>query len=111
MKTERLVKISQKLIADGKTDVKGQRTDIGSGFGLWGYLSSFSMAEQFIGSYRLDVFTSKDAKSYNNIISDSKSKSSLFYNADVSDKRRSEMTTPGLGTTYQFYIWKSQIKK
>lgn len=109
MKKEKLVKESQKLIAEGKTEVKGQRTDIGSGFGFWGYLSSFSDAEQFIGSYRLDIFTSKDGKSYNNIISDSKNRSSLFFNADVSNKSRSQTNT--MGTTYQFYIWKSPTQK
>jgi hypothetical protein len=57
----------------------------------------------------LDVFTSQDGKSYNNIISDSKSRSSLFYNRDVGDKSRNQTST--MGTTYQFYIWKSPIKK
>ncbi len=69
------------------------------------------MAEQFIGSYRLDIFTSKDSKNYNNIISDSKSKSSLFYNLPVTDRGRSDMQSPDLGNTYQFYLWKSPIKK
>jgi hypothetical protein len=67
------------------------------------------MAEQFIGKYRLDVFSSADGKNYNNIISDSKSRSSLFYNRDVADISRSKSNSGG--TTYQFYIWKSPIKK
>jgi hypothetical protein len=110
MKTEKIVEKSQKLIASGKTDVKGQITGVGSGFGLWGALTSFSMAEQFIGSYRLDIFTSQNGKDHLNIISDSKSKSSLYLNLPVTDKRRNETQSGSLGTTYQFYIWKSPLK-
>jgi RHS repeat-associated protein len=113
MKDATVVQESHRLIEERKTEVEGQRTNIKGKFGVWGYLFSFSMAEQFIGKYQLDVFTSQDSENYLNIISDSKSRSSVLYNRDVKDVRRSHPSTKkwGTGTTYQFYIWKSPKKE
>lgn len=112
MKDQPSVKISHNLINKGLTEVKGQRTAVGSDFGWRDYISSFSMAEQFIGSYRLDVFSSQKGNYFNNVISDTKSRSSLLYNRNVNDVRRSHPSTQnwGTGTTFQFYIWQTPKK-
>ena len=105
---------AQQAISEGRTDVEGQMTNIGVGFGVWGLLSSTSLAEQFIGSYRLDVFTSRDEGSYLNVISDSKSRESFFLrmvednpNRNPSNRNPSLPSGQETTNTYQFYIWKN----
>jgi hypothetical protein len=112
LKRESLVMNSHTLISEGKTEVAGQRTNVSGSFGLFGLLTSFSMAEQFIGGYRLDVFTSKNGTAYNNIVSDSKSRSSLFLRLPLENVRRGTQSAQkyGMGNTYQFYIWKTPLK-
>ena len=73
-------------------------------------VDTYNMAEQFIGSYRLDVFSSSNNKNFLNIISDSKNKSSLFLHLPIENTRRKQQQDPSLGNTYQFYIWKSPKK-
>lgn len=111
LKKESLVSESHSLIEAGKTEVPGQRTGVAGDFGVLGLLTSLSMAEQFIGGYRLDVFTGKSGTAYNNIVSDSKSRSSLFLHLPVTNVRRGSQSAKefGMGNTYQFYIWKTPI--
>ena len=113
MKSDGGVQKAQKLIDEGKTDVEGQITNYGVGFGLKGLLTSGTMAEQFIGSYRLDIYTSNDCESRCNIISDSKNRKSLLYRLPVQNVDRGHPSTKnyGTGNTYQFYIWKTPIKE
>lgn len=105
MKTDNFVLEWQKRIADGNTDIPGQAT---SAKRTWSPLHVFgttSMAKQFIGSYRYDAFTSSDGKMLNNVISDSKSRTSLFLHLPFANQRRSQ--SRAFSNTYQFYIWKS----
>lgn len=114
MKRDGPVRRAHSAIENQKTDVPDQMTNVKSGFGLKGYLSPYNRtkAEQFIGSYRLDVFSSNDCKSFCNIISDVKSRSSLLYDANANDVKRGDPSTKtwGTGNTYQFYLWKSPRK-
>ena len=103
-------------IAEGKTDVPGQMTSYGVGFGLYDLLTSMTLPEQFVGSYTLNVFTSSDGKSYLNILSDSKSRESLFYRAvknnpdrDPSNRNPSLPSGQETTNTYQFYLWKVPV--
>jgi hypothetical protein len=108
MKTDKGVLKAQQKIADGKTDISGQITKYGVDWGLWDVLTTPSMAKQFIGSYRYDAFTSAYGKNLNNVISDSKSRSSFFLHLPLNNKRRGQ--TRDFANTYQFYIWQS-LKK
>ncbi len=113
LKGESIVGKAQSLISSGKTEVPGVISNISGDFGAIGLLTSFSMAKQFIGSYRLDVSTGKGGTAYNNIVSDSKSRTSLFYHAPfITNVRRGTQSANnyGMGNTYQFYIWKTPIK-
>ena len=105
MKTEKTVVDWQRRIANGKTDVPGQATSVKRDWKPWNVLGTTSAAKQFIGSYRYDAFTSSDGKVLNNVISDSKSRKSLFLHLPFSEKTRNQ--TRGFANTYQFYIWKS----
>lgn len=61
---------------------------------------------QFIGTYRYDGYSSKDGQSIYNIVTDSKSITSLGYHIPfLSNHRRSQQKA--FGNTYQFYLWKS----
>ena len=62
--------------------------------------------KQFIGSYRYDGYISKDGSHMNNVITDSKSRTSLFYHRGLKNPRRRDSKL--MGNTYQFYIWKSK---
>jgi uncharacterized protein RhaS with RHS repeats len=108
MKTDEKVLQAQQMIADGDAKVPGQITNYGVDWGLWDVLTTPSAAKQFIGSYRYDAFTSADGKNLNNVISDSKSRSSFFLHLPLSNKSRSQ--TRDFANTYQFYIWKSTKK-
>ena len=62
---------------------------------------------QFIGTYRYDGYSSKDGHSINNVVTDTKSISSLGYHISfLKNHRRSQ--NKAFGTTYQFYIWRSK---
>ncbi|KAA6302576.1 MAG: hypothetical protein EZS26_001083 [Candidatus Ordinivivax streblomastigis] len=109
MKTDDDVVAGQQYIYDGKSKVPGQVTNYQVKFGVWDALTTTSMAKQFIGSYRFDTFTSSDGQNLNNVISDSKSRTSLFYHLPgLLNKNRSQ--TRDFANTYQFYIWKSPKK-
>jgi hypothetical protein len=109
MKNDKGVLGAHQRIRDGKTDVAGQITKYGRKWNLWDVLTTPSLAKQFVGKYVIDVYTSKDGNYFNNVISDSKSRESLFYHfPGAGTPRRSETQT--MGNTYQFYIWKS-LKK
>ena len=108
MKTAKDVLEGQQKIAEGNTNVIGQITGRKGKWGLWDVFTTASMAKQFVGSYRYDAFTSKDGKFLNNVVSDSKNRSSLFYHIYPSswNKKRSQQKI--MGNTYQFYIWQSK---
>jgi RHS repeat-associated protein len=109
MKSHKDVAAAQSLIASGNTDVSGQITGYRSNFGLKGLLTSGTMAEQFIGSFSYDGFTNEAGTGLLNIISDSKSRTSLLYHLPFNNVERSHSSTKnwGTGNTYQYYIWES----
>ena len=107
MKTDKAVIEGQRRILLGKTNIPGQLTNWTGDWTVWDALSTFSLAKQFVGSYRYDAFTSKDGKNLYNIISDSKSMSSFLYHLFPSRMNPSRIQQKFLGTTYQFYIWRS----
>lgn len=65
------------------------------------------MAKQFVGSYPYDAFTSSDDKALNNVISDSKSRTSLFLHLPFSNQSRRQSQSRAFSHTYQSYIWRS----
>ncbi|GEM_PF-5177095 len=105
MKTDKRVLEAQKMIADGNTEVPGQITNVSRKWSPLNVLGTTSMAKQFIGSYRYDAFSSSDGKTLNNVISDSKSRTSFFLHLPLPNKNRSQARE--FSNTYQFYIWKS----
>jgi RHS repeat-associated protein len=108
IKTDKRVLESQQAIASGNTDVPGQITEVSRKWYPWSVFTTTSMAKQFIGSYRYDAFTSADGQNLNNVISDSKSRSSFFLHLPFNNKGRSQ--TQDFANTYQFYIWQSPKK-
>ena len=103
-------------IAEGKTEVLGQMTSYGVGFGFFDFITSKTLPEQFVGSYTLNVYTSSDGNSYLNILTDSKSREYLFYRAvknnpdrDSSNRNPSRPSGQGTTNTCQFYLWKVPI--
>jgi RHS repeat-associated protein len=109
MKTDRKVLNAQQAIANNKTDVSGQITNVKRKWYPWDVLMTTSMAKQFIGSYRFDAFTGSDGKNLNNVVSDSKSRTSFFLHLPLNNQRRNQ--TRNFANTYQFYIWQSSKKK
>ncbi|HJD75495.1 MAG TPA: RHS repeat-associated core domain-containing protein, partial [Bacteroides reticulotermitis] len=105
MKTDKKVLQAQERIASGETDVPGQMTNISRKWSPLNVFGTTSMAKQFIGSYRYDAFTSSDGATLNNVISDSKNRTSLFLHLPFSNRSRSQARA--FSNTYQFYIWKS----
>ena len=94
----------------GNTKIPRQITEVVKNWGIWDYLSTPSMAKQFVGSYSFDSYTSNDGKHLLNIVYDTKSFRSLVYHLPGSDyfnHSRNSGFKP-LATTYQFYIWKSK---
>jgi len=108
MKMDSKVIEGQQKIAKGNTDIPGQITAWQGKWNVWNALTTFSLAKQFIGSYRYDAYTSKDGMYLNNIISDSKSMSSFLYHLYPSYLNPHRSQQKMMGTTYQFYIWKSK---
>ncbi len=97
---------AQDQLRRGETDVKGQITNVGREWDLIDVLTHTSLAKQYIGSYRYDGYTSRDGRYINNVVTDSKSVTSLIYHIPfLKNHRRSRNSE--LGTTYQFYIWQS----
>lgn len=107
MKTDKKVLQAQQAIANGETDIPGQITNVSRKWSPLNVFGTTSMAKQFIGSYRYDAFTSSDGKALNNVISDSKSRTSLFLHLPFSNQSRSKSQSRAFSNTYQFYIWKS----
>ena len=89
-----------------KRGKNGKITNVGSKeFRPWD--ASINSPMQFIGSYRYDAYSSSNGKYINNVVTDSKSKTSLFYHLPfVKNHRRSQ--GKAFGNTYQFYIWKTK---
>jgi hypothetical protein len=110
MKTDKGVLKGQQRIYDGKIDISGQITNVGRNWNFWDLISTFSLAKQFIGSYRFDAFTSQDGKYLNNVVSDIKNLNSLMLHLIPSSWNKSRSERSIFGNTYQFYIWQS-IKK
>ena len=108
MKSAKDVLEGQQRIVNGGTDIPGQITNLQSKWGLWDVLTTPSLARQFVGSYRYDAFTSKNGFYLNNVVSDSKSMSSLFYHLYPSSMNPNRAQQKIMGTTYQFYIWQSK---
>lgn len=103
VKDESFVKQRQRIIKSrGKN---GKYTNAGrQQFYPWE--ASFDNPMQFIGTYRYDGHSSKDGRYINNVVTDSKSVTSLFYHIPfLKNHRRSGNRE--FGTTYQFYIWRS----
>jgi hypothetical protein len=110
MKTDDDVLKGQKRIYDGKSDIPGQVTNWEGKWGVWDVLTTFSMAKQFVGSYRFDAFTSQNGKYLNSVISDSKNLNSLMLHMTPNNWNKDRDERRVLGNTYQFYIWKSVRK-
>lgn len=107
MMNDKSVLEAHQRIVDGITDIPGQITEWPGDWNLWDALTTTSVAKQFIGSYRFDAFTSKDGKSLNNVISDSKSMSSFLYHMWPSSWNQRRSSQKPMSNTYQFYIWKT----
>ncbi len=110
MMKEKRILDAQAKIRLGETNINGQYTD---GSKLWNIFDAinplnWTMAQQFIGSYRYDIYTSGSGVLFNNVVSDSKNVRSLFYH--IVPKRYNKdrkVYTNHFGNTYQFYIWQS----
>ena len=69
--------------------------------------ASFNSPMQFIGTYRYDGYSDKDGNYINNVVTDTKSITSLGYHIPfLKNHRRSQ--NKEFGNTYQFYIWRSK---
>ena len=109
LQTDDVVVESQQKVRSGITDIPGQITKVKKDWGIWDYISTISMAKQFVGSYSFDSYTSNDGKHLLNIIYDTKNFRSLAYHLPGSgylNHSRNSGFNP-LANTYQFYIWKS----
>ncbi len=108
MMKEKQILDAQTEIHEGSTNVVGQYTGGGKRWGVIDVINplNWTMAQQFIGSYRYDIYTSGNGVLFNNVVSDSKSVRSLFYHIvpDRYNKDR-KFYTNCFGNTYQFYIW------
>lgn len=85
-------------------------TNVDAGFGINGLFGAGSnLTQQFVGNYRIDIYTSKDSKNLLFILSDSKSMTSALYHLPFKNIERDKNSiTPG-GTTYQNYIWTEPV--
>ena len=106
MKNDSKVIESQRILLSGNTEIEGQITNVPRKWHPIDIFTTGSIVKQFIGSYRYDGYISKDGNYVNNVILDSKSRTSLFYHGGLDNPRRNVSKT--LGNTYQFYIWKSK---
>ena len=62
---------------------------------------------QFIGTYRYDGYSSKNGKYINNVVTDTKSVTSLIYHIPFFNNHRRSQNR-NFGNTYQFYIWRTK---
>ena len=101
----------EKTVIDNQLMIKdlgeqGKRTAVRRNT-FYPWQASLSSPMQFIGTYRYDGYSSADGMLINNVVTDSKSCTSLFYHLPgVSNHRRVE--NKEFGNTYQFYIWQSR---
>ena len=104
IKDEIFVKQRQKIIKSrGK---KGKYTNAGRPQ-FYPWKASLNSPMQFIGTYRYDGYSSEDGHYINNVVTDTKSVTSLVYHIPfLKNHRRSQKKV--FGTTYQFYIWRSK---
>lgn len=101
---EDFVKSNQEVIKSRGTNAK--YTNVARP-NFYPWQASISNPMQFIGTYRYDGYTSKNPLFINNVATDSKSITSLFYHIPfLKNHRRSQKKK--LSNTYQFYIWKSR---
>ena len=104
LKKQERIKESQNIIR--KRGTHGKMTNVSSkDFRPWD--APINSPMQFIGTYRYDGYSSADGKYINNIVTDSKSKTSLFYHLPgIKNHRRRQ--SKEFGNTYQFYIWRTK---
>jgi RHS repeat-associated protein len=106
------VNAAREFMGEGRNAVPGQLTNWEGAFNpITGPIrAGADIAEQFVGSFRLDVFSTKDQKNSIFIISDSKSRSSLFYHLPIENVPRASSSAMqnGMGNTFQYYIWKEK---
>ena len=104
LKNESFVKRSQNIILSrGKN---GKYTNAGRPqFYPWD--AKLNSPMQFIGTYRYDGYSSKDGSYFNNVVTDTKSITSLVYHIPFLKNHRREQNK-AFGTTFQFYIWRSK---
>jgi len=69
--------------------------------------ASIDSPMQFIGTYRYDGYSSKDGRYINNVVTDSKSVTSLVYHIPFLKNHRRNRNRE-FGTTYQLYFWRSK---
>jgi len=105
VKDESFVKQRQRIIRSrGKN---GKYTNAGRPQ-FYPWEASIDSPMQFIGTYRYDGYSSKDGCYINNVVTDSKSVTSLGYHISLLKNHRRRQNRE-FGTTYQFYIWRSKI--
>ncbi len=97
---EDFVKDNQNIIRS--RGINGKYTNVGRReFFPWH--ASLTSPMQFIGTYRYDGYSSKDGQYINNVVTDSKSITSLGYHIHyIGNHRRSQGKE--FGNTYQFYV-------
>ena len=108
LKKDEFITKYHSLIKTGNTDIAGQYTNVHRDWGVLDVVTTWSLARQFVGTYRYDGFTSRDGQYINNVISDSKSLYSLLYHIYPSKWNIDRIQQKEFGNTYQFYIWKSK---
>lgn len=103
MKEEFVKKCQNVIKTRGK---KGKYTNVGRPeFFPW-QADPFSPM-QFVGTYRYDGYSSKNGKYINNVVTDTKSVTSLIYHIPFFNNHRRSQNR-NLGNTYQFYIWRTK---
>ena len=104
LKNESFVKRSQNIILSRGKNCK--YTNAGRPqFYPWD--AKLNSPMQFIGTYRYDGYSSKDGSYFNNVVTDTKSITSLVYHIPFLKNHRREQNK-AFGTTFQFYIWRSK---
>jgi len=107
------VEAARNYMLSGENDVPGQLTNWRGKFHpIKGPLSAgFDLAEQFVGSFSLNIFPTDNCATDCFILSDTKSRTSLFYHLPIDnvDRTDSRAMKQGMGTTYQYYLWKEPI--
>ena len=100
------------LYYEKKFNNKASLTNFAAGFGISGFFDAgFDLTKQFVGDYRVDIYTSQDTKRLLFVVSDSKSMTSALYHAPTItnfERDPNQTFSPG-GNTYQKYIWSEPV--